>query len=126
MRMKELFYLGLIALLGHCALTKGSDEEQKTIHDWSSKIKQMESKMKACIEACVAAFPEQACLGPRHLLQEKQERNRQDTAQELQEFLTRKYDWMSWSVRVVNPSGSSYRNWRAGVPLPTHGRSELV
>uniref|UniRef100_A0A4W5Q6T4 Rapunzel 6 n=1 Tax=Hucho hucho TaxID=62062 RepID=A0A4W5Q6T4_9TELE len=113
-RMKELFCLGLIALLGHCALTKGLDEEQETIHDWSSKIEEVEIKMKACIEACVAAFPEQAYLDAQRLLQEKEERNLQDTAQEVQEFLTRKYDWVSWSVRVVNHSGSSYRNWRAG------------
>uniref|UniRef100_A0A4W5LSQ1 Uncharacterized protein n=1 Tax=Hucho hucho TaxID=62062 RepID=A0A4W5LSQ1_9TELE len=98
-RMKELFYMGLIALLGHCALTKGPDEEQKTIHDWST------------------AFPEQACLCPQRLLQEKEESNLQDTAQEVQEFLTRKDDWVSWSVRVVNHSGSSYQNWCA---LPTH------
>ncbi|CAB1334390.1 unnamed protein product [Coregonus sp. 'balchen'] len=63
---------------------------------------------------CIAAFPEQACLDVQHLFQEKEERNLQDTAQEVQEFLTRKYDWVSWSVRVVNHSGSSYRNWRAG------------
>ncbi|CAB1334385.1 unnamed protein product [Coregonus sp. 'balchen'] len=113
-RMKELFCLGLIALLGHCALTKGPDEEQETIHDWSSKIEKVESKMKACIEVCVAAFPEQACLDAQRLLQEKDECNLQDTAQEVQEFLSRKYDWVSWSVRVVNHSGSSYRNWRAG------------
>ncbi|CAB1334381.1 unnamed protein product [Coregonus sp. 'balchen'] len=102
-RMKELFCLGLIALLGHCALTKGPDEEQETIHDWSSKIEEVESKMKACIEVCVAAFSEQACLDAQRLLQEKEERNLQDTAQEVQEFLTRKYDWVS-----------CYRNWRAG------------
>ncbi|XP_029595598.1 protein rapunzel [Salmo trutta] len=113
-RMKEIFCLGLIALLGHCALTKGPDEEQETIHVWSRKIEEVELKMKACIEACVAAFPEQACLDAQRLLQEKEERNLQDTAQEVQEFLTRKYDWVSWSVRVVNHSGSSYRNWRAG------------
>uniref|UniRef100_A0A4W5Q3A3 Rapunzel 6 n=1 Tax=Hucho hucho TaxID=62062 RepID=A0A4W5Q3A3_9TELE len=113
-RMKELFCLGLIALLGHCALTKDPCEEQETIRNWSSKIEEVEIKMKACIEACVAAFPEQAYLDAQRLLQEKEERNLQDTAQEVQEFLTRKYDWVSWSVRVVNHSGSSYRNWRAG------------
>uniref|UniRef100_A0A8C8LQC1 Uncharacterized protein n=1 Tax=Oncorhynchus tshawytscha TaxID=74940 RepID=A0A8C8LQC1_ONCTS len=92
-RMKELFCLGLIALLGHC---------------WRSQIEEVESKMKACIEAYVAAFPEPAYLGAQRLLQEKEEQNLQDTAQEVQEFLTRKYDWVSWSVRVVNHSGSSW------------------
>ena len=111
--MKEILYLGLLALPGHCALTRRPDEEQETIHHWSTKIREVESKMKACIGACVAAFPEQACLDAQHILQEKEERNLQDTAQEVQEFLTRKYNWVSWSVRLVNHSSSNYWNWRA-------------
>lgn len=112
--MKELLCLGLIALLGHCALTQGPDEEQENIQTWSGKIEEVESKMKATIEACVAAFPDQAKLDAQRLLQEREEKSLQDTAQELQEFLTKKYDWVSWSVRVINHSGSHYRNWRAG------------
>ncbi|XP_010862083.3 protein rapunzel [Esox lucius] len=113
-RMKELFCLGLIALLGYCALTQSPDEEQDSICKWSKKIEEVESKMKTCINACVSAFPEQARLDAQNLLKKREERNLQDMAQEVQEFLTRKYDWVSWSVRVVNDSGSSYRNWRAG------------
>ncbi|KAM3873008.1 rapunzel 6 [Diretmus argenteus] len=113
-RMKELFCLGLIALLGHCALTQGPEEEQEKIQDWSNKIEEVESKMKKTIESCVAAFPEQAKLDAQRLLQEKGDQNLQETAQEIQEFLTRKFDWVSWSVRLINHSGSTYRNWRAG------------
>ena len=51
---------------------------------------------------------EPAYLGAQRLLQEKEELNLQDMAQEVQEFLTRKYDLGSWSVRVVNHSGSSW------------------
>ncbi|KAJ8398399.1 hypothetical protein AAFF_G00426540 [Aldrovandia affinis] len=42
------------------------------------------------------------------------EKSNQDTIKELQEFLAKKYDWVSWSVHLINHSGSSYRNWRAG------------
>ncbi|KAK0131268.1 hypothetical protein N1851_034025 [Merluccius polli] len=112
-RIKELFCLGLIALLGHCALTQ-EDEEEDKIQDWSNRIEQVESRMKTTIEACVAAFPEQAKLDAQRLLQEKDQQNLPDIAQALQEFLVGKYDWVSWSVRIINHSGSTYRNWRAG------------
>ncbi|KAF3839543.1 hypothetical protein F7725_018260 [Dissostichus mawsoni] len=112
--MKELFCLGLIALLGHCALTQRQDEEDDKIQEWSSKIEEVESRMKTTIESCIAAFPEQAKLDAKHLLQEKEGDNLQDTTQQLLEFLVKKYDWVSWSVRLINHSGSTYRNWRAG------------
>lgn len=111
--MKELFCLGLIALLGHCALTQ-EDEEEVKIQDWSKRIEKVESRMKTTIEACIAAFPEQAKLDAQRLLQEKDQQNLPDIAQSLQEFLVGKYDWVCWSVRVINHSGSTYRNWRAG------------
>uniref|UniRef100_W5LS40 Rapunzel 3 n=1 Tax=Astyanax mexicanus TaxID=7994 RepID=W5LS40_ASTMX len=113
-RMKELYCLGLIALLGHCALTQGEDVEQEKIQEWSEKIQEVETKMKASIEECVAFFAEQAKLDVQRLIQEKEDKSLQDIAQELLTFLVRKYDWVSWSVRVINHSGSSYRNWRAG------------
>ncbi|XP_029360950.1 protein rapunzel-like [Echeneis naucrates] len=113
-RMKELFCLGLIALLGHCALTQSQEEEEETIRAWSSKIEEVESRMKTTIESCIAAFPEQAKLDAKRLLQEKETENMQETTRQLLEFLVKKYDWVSWSVRLINHSGSTYRNWRAG------------
>lgn len=114
-RMKELFCLGLIALLGHCALTQGPEEEQNQIQEWSSRMEEVDTRMKETIEACVAAFPEQAKLDAQHLLQEKEEEEPpQDTAQRLLQFLGKKYHWVRWSVRLINHSGSTYRNWRAG------------
>ncbi|KAJ8398401.1 hypothetical protein AAFF_G00426560 [Aldrovandia affinis] len=113
-RLKELFCLGLISLLGHCALTQGEEQEQEIIEEWNKKIQEVETRMKTTIEECVTAFPEQAFLDVKRLVQEKGEKSNQDTVQELQEFLAKKYDWVSWSVRLINHSGSSYRNWRAG------------
>lgn len=113
-RMKELFCLGLIALLGHCALTQRQDEEEGKIQEWSSKIEAVESRMKLIIEACIASFPDQAKLDAQCLLQEREEDNLQDSSQQLLDFLVKKYDWVRWSVRLINHSGSTYRNWRAG------------
>ncbi|XP_069031473.1 protein rapunzel-like [Embiotoca jacksoni] len=113
-RMKELFCLGLIALLGRCALTRGPGEEEDEIREWSGKIEEVESRMKTTIESCTAAFAEQAKLDAQRLLQEKEDETLQDTTRLLLEFLVKKYDWVRWSVRLINHSGSTYRNWRAG------------
>lgn len=114
-RMKELFCLGLIAVLGHGALTQGPEEEEDKIREWSRRIEEAETRMKEAIESCAAAFPEQAKVDARHLLEEGEEEERpQDTAQRLLQFLVKKYDWVQWSVRLINHSGSTYRNWRAG------------
>ncbi|XP_029959481.1 protein rapunzel-like [Salarias fasciatus] len=113
-RMKELLCLGLIALLGHCALTGGPEEEQDLIGRWGGRVEEVERRMKAAVEACVAAFPEQAELDARRLLQEAEAESLQDAARRLLDFLVKKYDWVRWSVRLINHGGSSYRNWRAG------------
>lgn len=114
-RMKELFCLGLIALLGHCALTLQSpEEEQDKIQEWNSRVEEVESRMKATISACVAAFPEQAKVDVQHVLQEKEAESLQDTSQQVLDFLVKKYDWVCWSVRLVNHSSSAYRSLRAG------------
>ncbi|TSK20110.1 hypothetical protein Baya_1658 [Bagarius yarrelli] len=115
-RMKELFCLGLIVLLGHCALTQGEDLEQEKFSEWSERILEVETEMKAAIEECVESFAEQACLDVKRLVQEKEGGCLQDIAQELLSFLEKKYDWVRWSVRIINHSGSSswriWRNWR--------------
>ncbi|XP_076868682.1 rapunzel 6 [Brachyhypopomus gauderio] len=113
-RMKELFCLGLIALLGHCSLTQGEDEEQAKISEWSEKMQEVESKMKAAVEECIRLFADQAHLDVQRLLREKEDGNLQDKVEEVLDFLARKYDWLRWSVRIISQSGSSYRNWRAG------------
>ncbi|TNN40136.1 hypothetical protein EYF80_049695 [Liparis tanakae] len=113
-RMKELLCLGLIALLGHGALTRGPQDQDDQRLQWSANVTEVEAAMKAAIASCVAAFPEQAEVDARRLLQEKEEENLPDATRQLLEFLVKKYDWVRWSVRLINHSGSSYRNWRAG------------
>ncbi|XP_061631453.1 protein rapunzel-like isoform X2 [Phyllopteryx taeniolatus] len=92
-RMKELLCLGLIALLGHSALTQNHQEEQDKIQEWSRKMDEIELRMKTTVRSCVDAFPEQAKLDAQHLLQEKQSHNLQETTQQVLDFLVKKYDW---------------------------------
>lgn len=106
-RMKQLFCLGLIAMLGHCALELGEDDDQEKCSEWSVKMQELETKMKEVIEECINSFAEQACTDVRRLIQEKESENLQDTAQELLIFLERKYDWVKWSVRVFSQSRTS-------------------
>ncbi|XP_072317524.1 protein rapunzel-like [Eucyclogobius newberryi] len=114
-RMKELFCLGLIALLGNSALTQGPAEEEDLIREWSGRMEEVEAKMKDSIASCIAAFPEQAEEDSRRFLQESpEEEELQKVAEKLLQALLKKYDWVSWSVRVIKCSSSAYRSWRAG------------
>nr|XP_006641838.2 PREDICTED: uncharacterized protein LOC102698988 [Lepisosteus oculatus]XP_015192093.1 PREDICTED: uncharacterized protein LOC102698988 [Lepisosteus oculatus]XP_015192094.1 PREDICTED: uncharacterized protein LOC102698988 [Lepisosteus oculatus] len=113
-RLKELFCLGLIALLGHSALSLGEDEEEELIREWGGKTLEVERRMKAAVDECVAAFPEQARLDAERLVKEDEGRGHEGVARALRDFLARKYDWVKWSVRVFKRSGGGFRAWRAG------------
>ncbi|XP_067304044.1 protein rapunzel-like [Pseudorasbora parva] len=112
-RMKELLCLGIIALLGYCFLTQGEEAEQEKIREWSAKIQEIEMKMKEMIEKCVRSFPEQAKLDINRLVKEREDGNLQETAKDLLDFLVKKYDWVSWSIRTVSNLGK-ISNLRAG------------
>ncbi|XP_048008885.1 protein rapunzel-like [Megalobrama amblycephala] len=112
-RLKELLCLGIIALLGYCFLTLGEEAEQAKIQEWSRKIQEIEMKMKETIKKCVHSFPEQAELDIKRLVKEREDGNLQEMAKELLDFLVKKYDWVSWSIRVVSNLGK-IRNLRAG------------
>ncbi|XP_067255292.1 protein rapunzel-like [Chanodichthys erythropterus] len=112
-RLKELLCLGIIALLGYCFLTLGEEAEQAKIQEWSTKIQEIEMKMKETIKKCVHSFPEQAELDIKRLVKEREDGNLQEMAKELLDFLVKKYDWVSWSIRVVSNLGK-IRNLRAG------------
>ncbi|KAK2903564.1 hypothetical protein Q8A67_008277 [Cirrhinus molitorella] len=112
-RLKELLCLGIIALLGYCFLTQGEESEQEKIREWNTKIQEIETKMKEMIERCVDSFPEQAELDIKRLVKEKENGNLQEIAKELLDFLVKKYDWVSWSIRVISNLGK-ISNLRAG------------
>lgn len=104
-RLKNLFCIGLIALLGHAAL-KGYDEEDALLKDWGEKMKVVQDKMNAVIEDCIDSFPKQAELDSRRLVRDHSDLTNQQLAEAIIEKLKRKYDWVRWSVRIFrSPSG---------------------
>ncbi|XP_060905930.1 rapunzel 4 [Labrus mixtus] len=104
-RLKKLFCIGLIALLGHAAL-KGYDEEDALLKEWGEKMKVVQEKMNAVILDCIESFPKQAELDSRRLVRDHPELTNQQLADTIIEKLKKKYDWVGWSVRIFrSPSG---------------------
>ncbi|XP_068592345.1 protein rapunzel-like [Cebidichthys violaceus] len=104
-RLKKLFCIGLIALLGHAAL-KGYDEEDALLKDWGEKMKTVQLKMNAVIEDCIISFPKQAEMDSSRLVRDESNLTNQQLADAIVEKLKKKYDWVGWSVRVFrSPSG---------------------
>lgn len=104
-RLKKLFCIGLIALLGHAAL-KGYDEEDILLKDWSEKMQNVQSEINAVIEDCIVSFPKQAEQDCRRLVRDQSGATSQQLADALIEHLKKKYDWVFWSVRVFrSPMG---------------------
>uniref|UniRef100_A0A3Q3XAC3 Uncharacterized protein n=1 Tax=Mola mola TaxID=94237 RepID=A0A3Q3XAC3_MOLML len=108
-RLKKLFCIGLIALLGHAAL-KGYDEEDVLLKDWGEKMKVVQEKMNAVIEDCILSFPTQAELDSRHLVRDHPEFTHQQLADAIIEKLKKKYDWVGWSVRIFRPPSGLFAN----------------
>lgn len=104
-RLKQLFCIGLIALMGHTAL-KGGDDEEELLRNWAENMKVVQSKMNVVIEDCINSFPSQAEIDMKRLVRNHKDKSNQQLADMIIENLKGKYDWVSWSVRVFNsPKG---------------------
>ncbi|XP_068179791.1 rapunzel 4 [Antennarius striatus] len=104
-RLKKLFCIGLIALLGHAAL-KGYNEEDTLLKAWGEKMKVVQDKMNAVIEECIVSFPNQAELDSRRLVRDQAHLTHKELADAIIEKLKKKYDWVGWSVRIFRtPTG---------------------
>ncbi|XP_029958810.1 rapunzel 4 [Salarias fasciatus] len=105
-RLKKLFCVGLIALLGHAALKGYEDEDKALLEDWGQKMSAVQLRMDAAVQDCVQSFPKQAELDCRRLVRDRPDLTAQQLADALVHDLRRKYDWVSWSARVFrSPSG---------------------
>lgn len=118
-RLKKLFIVGIIAVMGHAALKEGIVGEDLA-KKWQGRMEDVERRMKAAVDDCTENFAIQAKEDIEHLLQEKQGSIDQTFTQSLLEFLTKKYDWVSWSLRVFSHGGLFFWNWLAGKKY--HGR----
>ncbi|XP_037532019.1 protein rapunzel isoform X2 [Nematolebias whitei] len=108
-RLKNLFCIGLIALLGHAAL-KGYDEEDALLKEWGEKMKSVQDKMNAVIEDCIVSFPKQAELDSKRLVRDQVDQTNQQLADAIIEKLKKKYDWVGWSVRIFRSPTSLFAN----------------
>ncbi|XP_077578030.1 uncharacterized protein LOC144199987 [Stigmatopora nigra] len=104
-RLKHLFCLGIIALMGHAAL-KGYSGEKALLDKWGAKMKVVQEKMDTAIQVCVRDFEAQAQLDTRRLLRDAPDRGHRQLAEYLLAHLRKKFDWVGWSVRVFGaPTG---------------------
>ncbi|KAJ8288013.1 hypothetical protein COCON_G00006720 [Conger conger] len=119
-RLKKLFIVGIIAVMGHAALKDGNVGEDM-VKKWQGRMEDVEIRMKAAVDDCTENFAIQAKEDIEHLLQEKQGASIEPNfTQSLLDFLAKKYDWVSWSLRVFSHSGLFFWNWLAGKKY--HGR----
>ncbi|KAL6462216.1 hypothetical protein MHYP_G00286380 [Metynnis hypsauchen] len=100
-RLKQLFCIGLIALMGHAAL-KGSEDEEQLLKEWAEKMKVVQEKMNVVIEDCINSFPSQAEFDIKRLVRDNRDKTNQQLADMILEALKKKYDWIGWSIRVFN------------------------
>ncbi|KAM9851692.1 protein rapunzel-like [Aulostomus maculatus] len=104
-RLKKLFCIGLIALLGHATLSE-NNEEDNILEEWGKNMKTVQEKMNAVIEDCIVSFPNQAELDSRRIVRDHSTLTNQQLADTVIEKLKKKYDWVGWSVRIFrSPTG---------------------
>ncbi|XP_027013441.2 uncharacterized protein LOC113649716 [Tachysurus fulvidraco] len=99
--LKKLFVVGIISLMGYAALKKDTVDEEMG-KKWLARMEDVEKRMKAAVDECVNNFAEQAKTDIDEILLEKQSSVDPEFAKFLLEALVKKYDWVSWSVRVFN------------------------
>uniref|UniRef100_A0A8C7YAQ2 Rapunzel 4 n=1 Tax=Oryzias sinensis TaxID=183150 RepID=A0A8C7YAQ2_9TELE len=98
-RLINLLCIGIIALVCHAAVS-GNGEEEKLLKEWGDKTTTVQKRMSAAVEECIASFPSQAKSDCERLVGQNGDLNPQQLADALIEMLKKKYDWVSWSVRV--------------------------
>ncbi|KAK7880509.1 hypothetical protein WMY93_032851 [Mugilogobius chulae] len=85
-RLKHLFCVGLIALLGHAALDGYGEEE--LLKEWREKMQ----------TDCIVNFPKLAEEDCRRIVRDKSDLSCQELAQAILNKLKQKYDWVSWFI----------------------------
>ncbi|KAG7282968.1 hypothetical protein CRUP_028485 [Coryphaenoides rupestris] len=119
-RLKKLFVVGLIAIMGHAALKEGTVDTEM-VKKWQNRMEDVEMRMKVAVDDCTNNFAEQAKIDMEHELQDKTGSLDTDFIKPILESLVKKYDWISWSIRVFREKERiQFFNWLAGKKF--HGR----
>ncbi|XP_037310229.2 uncharacterized protein LOC119197748 [Pungitius pungitius] len=113
-RLKKLFVVGIIAVMGHSALEEGAVGEEM-VKKWQGRMEEVENRMKAAVDDCTENFADQAKLDMERLLQEDPGSVNLDFAKSLLGSLVEKYDWVKWSIRTFRVKERIFFfNWLAG------------
>ncbi|KAG7469577.1 hypothetical protein MATL_G00130330 [Megalops atlanticus] len=121
-QLKKLFVVGIIAVIGYTSLKEESVEEKtfnetlmrKMVKKWQGRMEDVEKRMKAAVDDCTQNFATQAKEDIGQLLQEKQGSFDPNLTKSLLDFLAKKYDWVSWSLRVISNREWFFWSWFAG------------
>lgn len=113
-RLKKLFVVGIIAVMGHAALKEGVVGEEM-VKKWQERMEDVEKRMKAAVDDCTENFADQAKIDMEGLLLENPGTVNQEFIKSLLESLNKKYDWVNWSIRAFNDKERIFFfNWLAG------------
>ncbi|KAM9807220.1 uncharacterized protein LOC133160993 [Syngnathus typhle] len=114
-RLKKLFIMGLIAVMGYAGLREGVVETGLTTK-WHERMKDVEKRMKAAVDHCTETFVDQAKLDLEKAFKEKAFcAASEDLTRLVLSTLVEKYDWVNWSVRAFNRRERIFfYNWLAG------------
>ncbi|XP_034153769.2 uncharacterized protein LOC113532734 [Pangasianodon hypophthalmus] len=104
--LKKVFVVGIIALMGYTALKEGTVGEDM-VKKWQERMEDVEKRMKVAVDECVNNFAEQAEIDIDQKLKEKQSSVDPEFTEFLLDALVKKYDWVSWSVRVFKDDDDS-------------------
>lgn len=113
-RLKKLFVVGIIAIMGYAALKDGAVGEEM-VKKWQVRMEDVEKRMKAAVDECTENFADQAKLDMEHLVLENPGMLNQEFIKSLLDSLVKKYDWVNWSIRAFhNKENFFIFNWLAG------------
>lgn len=113
-RLKKLFVVGIIAVMGHAALTEKTVGEEM-VQKWQKRMEDVETRMKAAVEDCTQNFAVQAKQDMELYLQDNPGTADVEFTKTLLDSLVKKFDWVCWSIRAFNNKERIFFfNWLAG------------
>ncbi|XP_030213609.1 uncharacterized protein LOC115545026 [Gadus morhua] len=111
--LKKLFVVGIFAVMGHAALKEG-EIDQEMVKKWQDRMERVEVLMKAAVDDCTQNFAEQAKADTERELRDKTGSLSGDFIKPILASLVKKYDWVSWSVRVLRAEEWFLYSWVVG------------
>lgn len=113
-RLKKLFVVGIIAVMGYAALKEGKVGEEM-VKKWQDRMEDVEKRMKTAVDECTENFSDQAKMDMEGILLENHGTINQEFIKTLLEALVKKYDWVNWSIRAfAEKERIFFFNWLAG------------